>query len=78
MTDPDPPVTDDEARDLWATFRSHTCNHCGGSHARACPRVRRMEWHENERLAAVEFWPPGRWSDDTIVWPEDLPPDPDA
>lgn len=50
-----------------------SCQHCGGRHARACPRVRRMAFHANGALAEVEFWPEGRWSDDDIIWPEELP-----
>lgn len=49
-----------------------SCQHCGGRHARACPRVRKMSFHPNGALAAVEFWPAGKWSDDDIIWPEDI------
>lgn len=49
-----------------------SCQHCGGRHARACPRVRKMSFHPNGALASVEFWPEGRWSDDDIIWPEDI------
>jgi len=48
------------------------CAHCGGRHARACPRVRRMAWHPNGELAEVEFWPDGRWSESHVIWPEAL------
>lgn len=48
------------------------CVHCGGWHARACPRIRRMEFHANEVLAAVEFWPDGRWPTEQVVWPEQV------
>jgi hypothetical protein len=53
-------------------------HNCGGAHARSCPRVRAITWHENGRVARVEFWPPGRWPDDHVQWPEGLPADPDA
>jgi hypothetical protein len=33
------------------------CSHCGGYHVRACPRVRKIEWHPNNMIASVEFWP---------------------
>lgn len=49
-----------------------TCNHCGGRHSRACPRVRRMEFHPNGALASVEFWAEGKWNDSEIIWQEDL------
>lgn len=48
----------DELDELGAS-----CVHCGGFHVRACPRVRRIEWHPNGVMAAVEFWP-----DDRINW----------
>jgi hypothetical protein len=48
------------------------CMHCGGWHARSCPRVRRMVWHSGGALAEVEFWPDGRWSDAYVLWPEQL------
>jgi len=35
----------------------NTCMHCGGYHARACPRVKRLEFHPNGTPAVVEFWP---------------------
>ena len=34
------------------------CIHCGGYHVRACPRVKKIEFHPNNTIAAVEFWPP--------------------
>jgi len=76
---PDPAdLTPDEAREAWALFREHRCEHCGAAHSRACPRVRRLQFHENGRIASVEFWPDGKWPDIGLQWPEDLPPDPDA
>lgn len=70
--------TGDEARDMWAAFRASRCEHCGGAHPRACPRVRQLSFHENGRIARVSFWPAGSWPDDYVQWPEDLPDDPDA
>jgi hypothetical protein len=70
--------TVDEARDMWVAFRVSRCEHCGGAHARACPRVRRLQFHENGRIAAVDFWPDGKWPSDHVQWPEGLPDDPDA
>jgi hypothetical protein len=71
------PLTDEQARQVWADFRDNACRHCGGSHPRACPRVRRLEFHQNGNIASVEFWPPGKWPDEDVLWPEQLPPDPD-
>ena len=68
--------TDDEAREIWRLFRDRQCDHCGGGHARACPRIKRLEFHPNTALAAVEFWPDGKWPIEHVSWPEDLPPEP--
>ena len=48
------------------------CDHCRGRHARACPRVKAMKWHPNGALASVAFWADDQWSDEHVVWPEDL------
>jgi len=49
------PVTEAEAEELE---KHDPCGHCGGYHARACPRVKRMEWAPNGAIVvAVEFWP---------------------
>jgi hypothetical protein len=53
-------------------LKTAACQHCGGWHNRACPRTRRMVWHPNGTLAEVEFWPDGRWSDEYVIWPEQL------
>lgn len=53
--------------------RKENCTHCGGIHARSCPRVKRLVWHPNGTLAEVEFWSSGEWSDENVVWPEDIP-----
>lgn len=73
-----PEFTADEASEAWATYRKQRCTHCGAIHVRACPRVRRFEFHPNGQLAAVEFWPDGKWPVDGLLWPEDLPPEPGA
>lgn len=54
------------------------CMHCGGHHARACPRVKRLSWHPGGALAEVEFWPDGRWSDEHVLWPEQIPDSSDS
>jgi hypothetical protein len=67
-------LTPEEAADIRARFqRGDGCRHCGGLHPRSCPRVRRMAFHPNGTLAEVEFWPDDQWSDDNILWPEELP-----
>lgn len=49
------------------------CLWCGGYHARACPRVRRMRWSPTRtEPVEVEYWADGEWSDEHIWWPEDL------
>ena len=54
------PMTATTTEGEWELFKAQRCSHCGGAHARACPRVKRMEWHPNGQLAAVEFWPDGK------------------
>jgi hypothetical protein len=62
--------------DLAAALRAlPVCQHCGGFHSRACPRVASMTFHPNGSLAGVTFWADGRWPADHVVWPEDLPPE---
>ena len=34
--------------------------------------VRRLRWHPNGSIAEVVFWQAGRWSDEHVIWPEDL------
>lgn len=54
-------------------FEREHCSHCGGVHLRACPRVRRLEFHPNNAgIAVVEFFDHGQWPDDHIIWPEDV------
>jgi hypothetical protein len=74
---PEPVLQGEEAAQVHEEFRRRRCQHCGGAHARACPRVRRLRFHPDSRLAAVEFWPDGTWADEGIMWPESLPPHPD-
>jgi hypothetical protein len=75
MTDPE--LAEDEIAEMWRVFRERKCDHCAGAHARACPRVRKLEFHTNGNLQSVEFWPPGQWPDEHVQWPEDLPPEPE-
>jgi hypothetical protein len=71
VAEPDPPDPDGLTPDLVERVKANICRHCGGSHARACPRVRRLAFHPNGALSEVEFWK--TWPDDHVIWPEDLP-----
>lgn len=70
--DPDPDDLRDLAEELAKIPR---CQHCGGQHARACPRVRRLTFHPSGVLAEVEFWADGRWPTDNVIWPEQITDD---
>lgn len=54
---------------VWAEQK---CQHCGGLHSRACPRVRRIAYGDGGKPAEVEFWPNGRWPDNDVIWLEDV------
>lgn len=53
-------------------FDQQKCQHCGGIHARACPRVRRLAFGGEGKPTEVEFWPEGRWPADQVLWLEDV------
>jgi hypothetical protein len=74
----EPELTPVEATELWRVFRDRRCEHCGGAHARVCPKVKRLEFHQNGNIQSVEFWPPGQWPEDHVQWPEDLPDEPEG
>lgn len=42
------------------------CQHCGGVHTRACPRVKATSYHENGKLAQVEYWQD--WPKDDVIF----------
>jgi hypothetical protein len=48
------------------------CMHCGGIHLRACRRVKKATYHADGSLLKVEYWKDGDWSEDEILWPEDI------
>lgn len=49
------------------------CAHCGGTHAIACPRLKRVRFRADGQTAMeVEFWADGEWPKDRVVFPEDL------
>lgn len=58
--------------ELVERVKANTCRHCGGAHARACPRVRRLAFHPNGNLAEVEFWAAAEWSDEHVIFPDQL------
>lgn len=51
-------------------FELRQCQHCGGVHDRACPRVKRMSFTPSGGLAEVEFW--DRWDAANVIFPEML------
>jgi len=56
-----------------ATLLANACAHCGGVHARACPRVKRLQFGADGRqVIEVEFWRDGRWDETRVKWIEDL------
>jgi hypothetical protein len=57
---------------VFAARPGEPCPECGGFHLRACPRVKRQVWHPNGNRTEVEYWPPGTWEDQEIIWPEDV------
>lgn len=54
---------------VWDT---QACQHCGGLHSRACPRVRRIAYGGDGTPVEVEFWPEGRWPVGQVLWLEDV------
>jgi hypothetical protein len=45
------------------------CEHCGGLHKRACPRIRRVDKHPNGNVISVSFW--RKWDESSVIFPED-------
>ena len=66
-TTPEPGLPEDMASALESIA---ACPYCGGQHARACPRVKKLTYHPGGEIAGVEYWPHGRWPDDHIIWPD--------
>jgi hypothetical protein len=68
-------LSDDEKQVIWDQFlKGELCPHCGGSHLRACPRVKRMVFHGTE-ISEVEFWAHGSWPETDIIFPESVAPE---
>lgn len=53
-------------------FAAQSCQHCGGLHSRACPRVRRISYQDGGKPAEVEFWPHGAWPAHQVIFLEDV------
>ena len=63
-------LTRQEKLDAQAIFAAgEACEHCGGIHKRACPRVKRIERLGNGNITAVEYF--RRYDQAGIVWPDD-------
>lgn len=63
-------LTRAEKADARLLFEAGTaCEHCGGLHQRACPRVKRIEKHPNGNVTAVTYW--RKWDQTGVVFPED-------
>jgi len=66
-----PSMTPEQRDRARAYFEANeVCAHCRGVHNRACPRVRRMRYHDNSALAEVEFWPDGKWPTENVIFPD--------
>jgi hypothetical protein len=59
------PLTDEE---LTTLEEQQPCMHCGGHHSRSCPRVKRIAWHPQGKLAEVEYWPSQDVDWDAVVF----------
>jgi hypothetical protein len=60
-----------DALDLF--MKGNACEHCGGVHRRACPRVRELEWNDKGQIRRVVYWADAEWQGarEFITWPED-------
>lgn len=67
------PMAAEDVKTAEELQAEQTCRWCGGLHARACPRVKRLSYDPTgQNVTEVEFWPADQWSDAHVVWPEDL------
>jgi hypothetical protein len=69
-----PKLSREEKAAAQAVFRGEVpgkgpCEHCGGLHERACPRVKRVERHPNGNITGVTYF--RRWDESGVVFPED-------
>jgi hypothetical protein len=54
------------------SWRLIACHLCGGVHERACPKPRHIWFGPGESVTEVEYFAKGEWSEDDIIWPEDI------
>jgi hypothetical protein len=67
------PLSVQEVRDAEEIQKDQSCRYCGGMHARACPRVKRLSYDQTgQHVTEVEFWPWNEWPEGQVVFPEDL------
>jgi hypothetical protein len=50
------------------------CEHCGGIHGRACPRLKRIRWDGGKAVEAT-YWRDGTWPTSDVLFPEDIADD---
>lgn len=73
---PEPEYTPEQLAAAWDLVRDKDhpeCQHCGGYHSRACPRVKRMVFDSKMNLLEVEFWAHGDWDHQSVLFPDLLP-----
>lgn len=74
------PLTAEEIEKFRKSYLENKCSHCGGVHARACPRVKRIVFNDKGTILEVEFWE--NWPTNDVVFPEELyedePEDPES
>lgn len=70
-------LTEEDALKAAEYFQTHfdrdpptVCDHCGGLHARACPRVKRLVRHSDGTWLEVEYWE--TWPETNVIFPESL------
>lgn len=66
-----PDVRPESGLTLDAFKDTAPCQHCGGYHAIACPRIRSLRFMPSGTVERVEFWP--EWDESRVIYPEDLP-----
>jgi hypothetical protein len=63
-------LTKAEKADARVLFEAGAaCEHCGGIHHRACPRVKHIERHPNGNVTGVTFFK--KWDESSVIFPED-------
>lgn len=71
--------TPERLKAAWELVENtRACDHCGGRHARACPRVKRMAYYPQDndgvlKIQEVEFFPHGEWPHEDVIFADLLP-----